>query len=223
VAQEWTRIILLCISCLQLPSLDDMAMLLWLLGKSIIRILSLLRELLQTLQLLRESTCHTSHQIILAAHSTFTEAQISSLSPFDTDLSFWVCDNAVTGHIYKNRLLFTGDLIPSIYEIGTAAGKSITTLMGTVTLRVTDDNGVKHSFVLDNVNYLPNLPVNLLSLQGLAELYPNEFGHPDRNGTGIRWVFNCHMMFWNKEQFCKTFRTASLGLPRTEQLKKLGI
>ncbi len=61
-------------------------------------------------------------------------------------------------------MLFTGDLIPSIYEIGTAAGKSIPMLMGTATLRLTNDNGVKHSFVLDNVNYLPNSPVNLLSL-----------------------------------------------------------
>jgi hypothetical protein len=90
--------------------------------------------------------------------------QINSLSSFDTDSSFWVCDNAATGHICKDKLLFTGDLIPSIYEIGMSAGKSILTLMGTVTLRVTDGNGVKHSFVLDNVNYLPNLPVNLLSL-----------------------------------------------------------
>jgi hypothetical protein len=84
------------------------------------------------LQLLRESTCHASHQIILAVHSTFTEAQISSLSSFDTDSSFWVCDNAATGHIFKEKLLFTGDLIPSIYEIGMAAGKSIPTLMGMV-------------------------------------------------------------------------------------------
>ncbi len=97
-------------------------------------------------------------------HSTFTEVQISSLSSFDTDLSFWVCDNVATGHICKDKSLFTRDLIPSIYEIGMAAGKSIPTLIGTVTLRVTKDNGVKHSFVLDNVNYLPNWPVNLLSL-----------------------------------------------------------
>ncbi len=119
-----------------------------------------------------------------------------------------------TGHICKDKLLFTGDLIPSIYEIRTAARKSIPTLMGTVTLRITGDNGVKHSFVLHNVNYLPKSPVNLLSLQRLAELYPNELGHPDRNGTGVKSVFDCHMMFWNKEQFFKTFRTASLGVPK---------
>ncbi len=203
---------MLCVSRLQLPSFDDMAMLFWLLGKSISRILPLLRELLQTLQLPRESTCHASHQIILAAHSTFTEVQISSLSSFDTDSSFWVCDNAATGHTCKDKLLFTVDLIPSIYDIGMAAGKSIPTLMGMVTLRITNNNGVKHSFVLDNVNYLPNLLVNLLSLRRLAELYSNELGHPDRNGTGIKLVFDCHMMFWNKEQFCETFRTSSSGL-----------
>jgi hypothetical protein len=57
--------------------------------------------------------------------------------------------------------------------------------MGKVTLQLTDDEGVTHSFAFTNVNYLPDFPVNLLSLQQLAELYPNVAGHPDWYGTGI--------------------------------------
>ena len=38
-------------------------------------------------------------------------------------------------------------------------------------------------------------------------------GHPDRNGTGIRSGFDNHVLFWNREQFKKTFITASSGLP----------
>jgi hypothetical protein len=67
-------------------------------------------------------------------------------------------------------MLFTDELIPSIFVVGSATGISTPTLMGTVTLTITDIEGVKHSFVLKNVNYLPNSPVNILSLRCLAEL-----------------------------------------------------
>jgi hypothetical protein len=56
--------------------------------------------------------------------------------------------------------------------------------------------------------------VNLLSLLRLAELYPDVTGHPDRNGTGTRSGFDNHVLFWNQEQFKKTFITASSGLPK---------
>jgi hypothetical protein len=36
-------------------------------------------------------------------------------------------------------------------------------LMGTVLLKVTDDNGEKHTFTLTHVNYMANSPVNLSS------------------------------------------------------------
>ncbi len=67
--------------------------------------------------------------------------------------------------------------------------------------------------LLTNVNYLPDSPVNLLSLWQLAELYPDVSGHPDRYGTGIRSGFDNHVLFWNQEHFKKTFMTALSGLP----------
>ncbi len=102
---------------------------------------------------------------MLAAYLTITAmAQLSNLSFFDTDSSFWVCDNSATGHICKDKLLFTGDLVPSIFKVESATGILNPTLMGTLTLRLTDDEGVLCSFELTNVNYLLNSPVNLLSL-----------------------------------------------------------
>ena len=68
-------------------------------------------------------------------------------------------------------------------------------------------------FEFKNVNYLPDSLVNLLSLRRLAELYPDASGHPDQNGTGIRSGFDNHVLFWNQEQFKKTFITALSGLP----------
>jgi hypothetical protein len=122
-------------------------------------------------------------------------AQLCNLSFFNTDSSFWVCDNSATGHICKDKSLFTGDLVPSIFEVGSATGILTPTLMGTVALWLTDDEGVFHSFELTNVNYLPNLPVNLLLLWQLAELYPDETDHPDWHGTGIQTVFDDHIFF----------------------------
>ncbi len=57
-----------------------------------------------------------------------------------------------------------GDLVPSIFEVGSATGISTPTLMGTVILRLTDDEGVTHSFEFTNLNYLTDSMVNLLSL-----------------------------------------------------------
>jgi hypothetical protein len=78
---------------------------------------------------------------------------------------------------------------------------------------LTDDEGDKHTFILNNVNYLPDSPVNLLSLRRLAELYLDSSGYPDKSGTGIRSGFDSHTMFWDHEKYKKTFCTASSGLP----------
>ncbi len=147
-------------------------------------------------------------------HSTLTDlADCNPLSLFDTDSSFWVCDDSATGHICNNKNLFTNKLVPLIYQVGSATGILVPNLMGTVILWVTDNEGVKHSFTLSNVNYLPDLPVNILSLCHLAELYTDASGHPNRNGTGITSGYDNHTMYWNKGKFKKTFRTHSSGLP----------
>jgi hypothetical protein len=127
---------------------------------------------------------------------------VELLDHVDIDEKWFYLSQKVTSFI-----LAPGKVPPS------ATGISTPTLMGTVILRLTDDEGVTHSFEFTNVNYLPDSPVNLLSLRRLAELYPDETGHSDRNGTGIRSGFDNHVLFWNREQFKKTFITASSGLP----------
>jgi hypothetical protein len=122
-----------------------------------------------------------------------------------------VLNLAHSRHVEKE--MHSRDLVLSIFKVGSATGISTPTLMGTVILRLTDDEGVTHSFEFTNVNYLPDSPVNLLSLRPLAELYPDATGRLDRTGTGIRSGFDNHVLFWNREQFKKTFITASSGLP----------
>ena len=75
------------------------------------------------------------HAFTVLTHTTM--ADLSTLDPlllFDMDSSFWVCDNSATGHICNNKELFTDELVPSIYEVGSATGISTPTSMGTVTL-----------------------------------------------------------------------------------------
>ena len=135
------------------------------------------KDIIRLPYFLRESTSHATSLFTIAAYSTLAaSAQLSDLSFFDADSSFWVWDNSATGHICKDKSSFTGELVPSIFEVGLNTGISTPTLMGTVILWLTDDEGVNHSFELDNVNYLPEFPVNLLSLWRLAELYPDMSG-----------------------------------------------
>ena len=119
--------------------------------------------------------------------------------------SFPICDSVATDHIYNDKYLFYCSLVPSIHEVSTANGVDSLSLMGTVILHITDDDGVKHEFELTHVNYLPHSLVNLLSLCQLTEQHPNENGNPDQYGTGINSVYDSHTLYWDKKQFCKHF------------------
>ena len=78
------------------------------------------------------------------ALSTFARTHQNTMSSFDTDSSFWVWDNLATGPVCNNEALFLSKLVPSINIVKAATGLIEPTLMGTVHLRITDDNGDKH-------------------------------------------------------------------------------
>ncbi len=122
-----------------------------------------------------------------------------------------MCNNLATDHTCNQKPYFSGELIPSIYIVGTATGTSEPMLMGTVVLQLTYDNGDKHTFMLTHMNYMPESPVNLLSMRVLSEQFTNEHGF-DQQGTEISSVFMT-TLFWDHGQFSKTFKTHSSGLP----------
>jgi hypothetical protein len=141
-----------------------------------------------------------------------TQIYANAMSFFNTDSSFWVCDNSVTGHVCNDKSLFSGELVPSIYIVGAATGISEPALMGIVILWFTDDNRNKHTFTLTHVNYMPKSPVNLLSTRVLSKQFTDEHCF-DCQGMGITSVFDDHFLFWDHGQFTKTFKTHSSGLP----------
>jgi hypothetical protein len=105
------------------------------------------------------------------------------------------------------------DLVPSIYIVGAAAGTSEPTLMGTVQIQITNDNGQKHTFTLTHVNYIPTSPDNLLLTCVLSKQYNDEDGI-DMHGTGIYSCYEDHTLIWDHGIYCKTFKTHASGLPK---------
>jgi hypothetical protein len=118
---------------------------------------------------------------------------------FDTDSSIWIYNNAATGHICNDKSLFSGNLVPLIYEVRAANGVDSLLPMGTLILCITDGYGVKHEFELTHLNYLPHSPVNSLSLCWLAEQHPDENGIPDQYGNGINSAYDSHTLYCYKK------------------------
>jgi hypothetical protein len=109
------------------------------------------------------------HSLEIQAFTSITDTNLSnltsldSISTFDMDSSFWMCDKITwQPDIFAIINLYLPDeLIPLIDEAGSAMGVLTPTLMGTVVLWITDNEGDKHSFTLKNVDYLPDSLVNV--------------------------------------------------------------
>jgi hypothetical protein len=119
---------------------------------------------------------HTLNGFTTFAYSTLVSVQENTMTSFDTDSSFWVCDNSAIRHICNNNILFIGDLVSSIYIVVAATGTLEPTLMATVQLQITVDNGTKHTFTLTHMNYMPTSPVNLLLTRVLSKQFTDENG-----------------------------------------------
>jgi hypothetical protein len=173
----------------------------------------LLRELLKHLRIiLLCDTIHTLNGFTTFAYSTLASVHENTMTSFDTDSSFWACDNLATGHICNDRTLFIGNLVPSIYIVRAATGTSEPTLMGMVQLRITGDDGEKHTFTLTHVNFMLTSPVNLLSTRVLSKQFTDENGI-DTHRTGIHSFYEDHTLIWDHGKYCRTFKTHALGLP----------
>ena len=104
---------------------------------------------------------------------------MNSRVAFDTDSTFWVCDNLATGHVCNDKALFHGPLVPFCYWIGSTTGTSSVDLMCTVIIWVKDNNGIEHTFTLDECVLMDNSPVNIFSTRRLAEHFPDDRGNLD--------------------------------------------
>ena len=98
--------------------------------------------------------------------------QLNTQIRCDTDSSFFVCDNSTTGHICNDiRKYVPGSIRQTNKSLTTANGTGSCLQEGTVKIRLIDDAGTQHIFILDNCLYHPESPVNLLSTRRLAEKF----------------------------------------------------
>jgi hypothetical protein len=88
--------------------------------------------------------------------------QLNTQVHFDTDSVCFVCDNSTTGHICNDIWKFVeGTIRQTNKSLMTANGTGSCLQEGTVKIRLIDDVGTQHIFILDNCLYHPNTPVNL--------------------------------------------------------------
>ena len=78
---------------------------------------------------------------------------------------------------------------------------------GTVIITVTEDSGCKSKVELCDCLYLPDSPVNIISVSALAQQYDDE------NGTRIKSRWHYSTFKWNQEQHSVTFAHPSSKLP----------
>ncbi len=83
---------------------------------------------------------------------------------------------------------------------------------GTVKIRLINDAGTQHIFILDDCLYHPNSPVKLLSMRQLAEKFLNANGNLDEE-TCIKSRYLTHVLTWSFGQSKKTFPTPVSVLP----------
>jgi hypothetical protein len=175
--------------------------------------IQLLREFFKHFQKILECNfMHTLNGFTTFAYSTLASVHENTMTSFDTDSSFWVCDNSATSHICNDRTLFIGNLVSLIYIVGAATGTLEPTLMGTVQLQITDDDGEKHTFTLTHVNYMPTSPVNLFSTCILSKQFTDE-NRINTHGTGIHSCYEDHTLIWDHGKYRKTFETHASRLP----------
>ena len=139
--------------------------------------------------------------------------QLNTQVHYDTDSSFFVCDNSTTGHICNNiRKFVPGSIQQTNKSLTTANGTGSCLQEGTVKIRLIDDAGTQNIFILDNCLYHPESRANLLSTRCLAEKFVNADGNPDKE-TCIESRYSTHVLTWSFGQFKKTFPTPVSGLP----------
>ena len=99
-----------------------------------------------------------------------TSSEIFKRVVFDSDGVPFVMDNSANCHIctvksyFKDLHEFTAAEKKLIGSIGTVGEDAMPSRIGNVQLTWIDDKGVNHTYVIENVYYVPNSPVNLIGV-----------------------------------------------------------
>lgn len=145
--------------------------------------------------------------ILVSLTAKSKKNQMDDLMKLDSDSYYFAIDTCTSEGICKHKELFNGKIQPcnNIFVQG-VGGKIEVEGYGSITLRITDDDNVKHDIIIHNVLYVPNSPANLIS--------PQRWSQGSNAGTGEITVEGSTLLFWNNRTATKLIpHHPELGIP----------
>ena len=133
---------------------------------------------------------------------------------FDSDSDTVIVDNSANCIVWKNKDSFVQGtyrkladnsipLIDAVAEAGTPVG------VGEVPIEWSDDSGTYHQFILTEVFYVPDSPVNIMGISAFSKIIGDFETKGTRiNSSGIHFVFT-----WDNEKYTRTFVNSDASLP----------
>eukprot|EP00957_Ditylum_brightwellii_P133134 10150694-Ditylum_brightwellii.AAC.1 len=131
--------------------------------------------------------------------ATIISSQVNNheVFTFDTDGTTAITDNSAKVHIFNDKRIFVGELIPigSNIRVATIRGTDHKPeAIGTARVYWKDDKGNSHQYDLMKALYFPKIPVNIISITSLEDQLN------DNEGTYIPPKWKYSVFFWEEEK-----------------------
>ena len=120
-----------------------------------------------------------------------------------------VCDNSANVHICNRRSMFVVEIIKvSNQQVATIGGKGYQPSgIGTVKLIWRDDPGKSYKYLVEDVLFFPQSPINILNVTCFARQFN------DMMGTGINTKQLQYRFYWDSNKFLLTTQHLPSNLP----------
>jgi hypothetical protein len=146
-------------------------------------------------------------RLLVSLSSNSRKKEVDDIAKLDSDSYHFAIDTCTSEGICKHKELFIGKIRPckNVYVQG-VGGKIDVQGYGTIKIRITDDDGVKHDLIIHNVLYVPDSPANLLS--------PQRWSQGSNAGIGEITVEGSTLLFWNDRKATKLIpHHPEMGIP----------
>eukprot|EP00957_Ditylum_brightwellii_P111505 8504944-Ditylum_brightwellii.AAC.1 len=144
--------------------------------------------------------------------ATILSSQINELEifTFDSDGTTAVTDNPANAHIFNDKRIFVGNLVPIDSDTGAATIGNTdhkATAVGTAWVSWKDDAGIAHCYDSNKTMYFPNSPANIISDMSLSDQLN------DDEGTYVTTKRKYSTFYWNEEKGKLTIQLSFHCLP----------
>ena len=145
--------------------------------------------------------CKLAYTAIIAM-STQQNYNVSKAIPFDTDSQMIGVNNRCSACITHVREDMPGELVPCHQSIkGFGGAKVWEVWCGMIKWCIEDDTGVRHTLIIPNSYYVPQVKVCLLSPQHWAQA---RTGVDKNGGAGTMTTVTTCTLFWNNKSAFRT-------------------